>query len=103
MVSGVRYSDNWPSIRIVLARTLVTGIIGGLVSALMPLVAPDLLHRGAQTYGIMLGAFGMGAVIGALNHAAGAKRMVRQPAPPPSPPPLAPALPPVPPSRQPLP
>jgi pimeloyl-ACP methyl ester carboxylesterase len=33
----------------------------------MPLVARDLLHGGAQTYGIMLGAFGMGAVIGALN------------------------------------
>ena len=67
IVSGVRYIANSPSIRIVLARTLVTGIIGGSVSALMPLVARDLLHGGAQTYGIMLGAFGMGAVIGALN------------------------------------
>ena len=67
MVSGVRYIANSPSIRIVLIRTLVTGIIGGSVSALMPLVARDLLHGGAQTYGIMLGAFGMGAVIGALN------------------------------------
>ena len=45
----------------------MTGLIGGSVSALMPLVARDLLHGGAQTYGIMLGAFGMGAVIGALN------------------------------------
>lgn len=67
MVSGVRYIANSPPIRIVLARTLVTGLIGGSVSALMPLVARDLLHGGAQTYGIMLGAFGMGAVIGALN------------------------------------
>jgi MFS family permease len=67
IVSGVRYIANSPSIRIVLARTLVTGLIGGSVSALMPLVARDLLHGGAQTYGIMLGAFGMGAVIGALN------------------------------------
>jgi MFS family permease len=67
IVSGVRYIRNSPSIRIVLARTLVTGIAGGSVSALMPLVARDLLHGGAQTYGIMLGAFGMGAVIGALN------------------------------------
>jgi len=46
---------------------VVTGLLGGSVSALMPLVARDLLHGGAQTYGIMLGAFGMGAVIGALN------------------------------------
>jgi predicted MFS family arabinose efflux permease len=67
IVSGVRYIANSPSIRIVLIRTLVTGIIGGSVSALMPLVARDLLHGGAQTYGVMLGAFGMGAVFGALN------------------------------------
>jgi MFS family permease len=67
IVSGIRYIANSPSIKIVLTRTLITGICGGSVSALMPLVARDLLHGGAQTYGIMLGAFGMGAVIGALN------------------------------------
>src|ERR1700744_3787809 len=75
MVSGVRYIANSPSIRIVLARTFVTGILGGSVSALMPLVARDLLHGGAQAYGIMLGAFGMGAVIGALNIGEVRKRM----------------------------
>src|SRR6202051_720450 len=75
IVSGVRYIANSPSIRIVLVRTLVTGVIGGSVSALMPLVARDLLHGGAQTYGIMLGAFGMGAVIGALNIAEVRQRM----------------------------
>ncbi|MBN8978834.1 MAG: MFS transporter, partial [Rhizobiales bacterium] len=57
MVSGFRYITNAPSIRVVLGRTLVTGIAGGSISALMPLVARDLLHGGAQTYGIMLGAF----------------------------------------------
>jgi predicted MFS family arabinose efflux permease len=67
IVSGVRYIVHSPSIRIVLIRTLVTGLIGGAISALMPLVARDLLHGGAQTYGIMLGAFGMGAIVGALN------------------------------------
>jgi MFS family permease len=67
IVSGVRYIANSPSIKIVLMRTLVTGLIGGSISALMPLVVRDLLHGGAQTYGIMLGAFGVGAVIGALN------------------------------------
>lgn len=66
IVSGVRYIANSPSIRIVLARAMATGAIGGSISALMPLVARDLLHSGAQTYGIMLGAFGFGAVFGAL-------------------------------------
>jgi MFS family permease len=75
IVSGVRYIANSPSIRIVLIRTLTTGVIGGSVSALMPLVARDLLHGGAQTYGIMLGAFGMGAVFGALNISEVRRRM----------------------------
>src|SRR5882757_5094269 len=75
IVSGVRYIRHSPPIRIVLARTLITGIAGGSVSALMPLVARDLLHGGAQTYGIMLGAFGMGAVIGALNISEVRKRL----------------------------
>jgi len=75
IVSGVRYIANSPSIKIVLARTLLTGLIGGSVSALMPLVTRDLLHGGAQTYGIMLGAFGMGAVVGALNISEVRKRL----------------------------
>ncbi len=75
MVSGVRYIRHSPPIRIVLTRSLITGIAGGSISALMPLVARDLLHGGAQTYGIMLGAFGMGAVLGALNIAEIRKRL----------------------------
>jgi MFS family permease len=67
VISGVRYIINSPAIRIVLGRTLAIGIGGGSVAALLPLVARDLLHGGAQTYGLMLGAFGIGAVIGALN------------------------------------
>ena len=67
IISGIRYIVHSPSIRIVLGRTLVTGIAGGSVSALMPIVARDLLHGGAQTYGVMLGTFGLGAVIGAIN------------------------------------
>ncbi len=75
IVSGVRYIVNSPSIRIVLVRTFVTGFAGGSISALMPLVARDLLHGGPQMYGIMLGAFGMGAVLGALNIGAVRRRL----------------------------
>jgi len=67
IVSGVRYIANSPSIKIVLGRSLVTGLIACSITALMPLVARDLLHGGPQTYGIMLAAFGLGAVVGALN------------------------------------
>jgi MFS family permease len=67
IVSGVRYIANSPSIKIVLARTLVVGILGSAILALMPLVTRDLLQGGAPLYGAMLGAFGVGAVLGALN------------------------------------
>ncbi|UPJ94959.1 MFS transporter [Bradyrhizobium sp. 172] len=75
IVSGVRYIANSPSIKIVVARTMITGVVGSALQALMPLVARDLLEGGAQTYGIMLGAFGLGAVVGALNIAEMRRRM----------------------------
>jgi MFS family permease len=75
MISGVRYIINSPSIKIVLTRAMVTGVIGGAIIGLMPLVARDLLHGGAPTYGIMLSAFGVGAVIGGLNLTEVRKRM----------------------------
>jgi MFS family permease len=67
MVSGVRYIGNSPSIKIVLARTLLVGLLGGAILALLPLVTRDRLQGGAGLYGMMLGAFGVGAVLGALN------------------------------------
>ncbi|UZW57661.1 MFS transporter [Sphingobium sp. JS3065] len=67
IISGARYIFHSPTIRIVLFRTFLTGVAGGSVSALMPLVARDLLGGSAQIYGIMLGMFGMGAVSGAVN------------------------------------
>lgn len=67
VITGVRYITNSPSIKIVLTRTMAAAVIGGPIQALMPLVARDLLHGGVQSYGVLLGAFGFGAVIGALN------------------------------------
>jgi MFS family permease len=75
IVSGVRYIANSPSIKIVITRTMMTGIVGGAIIALMPLVARDLLSGDARTYGIMLSAFGLGAVIGGLNLTEIRKRM----------------------------
>ncbi len=75
IVSGVRYITNSPAIKIVLTRAAVIGMVGGPIIALMPLVTRDLLGGGAQTYGVMLGAFGLGAVIGAVNIPDVRKRM----------------------------
>ncbi|HTZ34477.1 MAG TPA: MFS transporter [Stellaceae bacterium] len=75
IISGVRYITNSPSIKIVLMRSMVTGVIGGAILALLPLVMRDLLHSGPRTYGVMLGAFGVGAVLGGLNLARLRQRM----------------------------
>lgn len=75
IVSGIRYIVNSPSIRIVMARSTVIGVIGGGIIGLMPIVARDVLHGDAQTYGAILSAFGLGAVIGALNLTPMRKRM----------------------------
>jgi MFS family permease len=67
MISGARYVVNSPSIRVVIGRTLIAGLAGGSVSALLPLVSRDLLGAGPQLFGFLLGAFGIGSIIGALN------------------------------------
>lgn len=67
MRAGLRYVAMSPDIGKVLARSAVFGFTAGAVLALLPLVARDLVKGGALTYGIMLGAFGIGAVGGALT------------------------------------
>ena len=66
IVSGARYAFHSPPIRIVLIRAFVFGVTSASVAALTPLVARDLLHGDAKTYGLLLGAGGVGAVLGAL-------------------------------------
>lgn len=62
-LSFIRYSTNH---RLFVFRTAVFGLIGGAAPALTPLVARELLQGAATVYGLLLGAFGMGAVAGAV-------------------------------------
>jgi MFS family permease len=67
MFAGLRYVRMSPQIRTVLIRGFALGLFGASIWSLMPLVARDLLGGGAMTYGLLFGAFGSGAVIGALT------------------------------------
>ncbi len=67
MGAGIRYARLSPEIRTVLIRGVVFGILGSSVWALMPLIARDLIGGDAVTYGVLLGSFGIGAVLGALS------------------------------------
>jgi predicted MFS family arabinose efflux permease len=75
VAAGIRYVAMSPSIRRVLARGAVFGVGASSLLALLPLVARDLLNGGPLTYGVLLGSFGVGAVIGALTSARVRQRM----------------------------
>ncbi|AYD03263.1 MFS transporter [Neorhizobium sp. NCHU2750] len=64
--AGLGYVTMSPNILNVLFRGLLFGFSASVVLALLPVVARDLVDGGPLTYGIMLGAFGLGAIAGAM-------------------------------------
>jgi len=66
IVSGARYVIHAPRVRTVILRVLAFGLATAAGAGLAPLVAKDLLGGDAATYGVLLGAQGVGAVLGAL-------------------------------------
>ncbi len=67
MAAGLRYVAMSPRIGTVLIRACVFGAAAAALPALLPIVARDLPGGGPLTYGLLLGAFGIGAVAGALG------------------------------------
>ncbi len=69
IASGGRYARHSPPIRTVLIRAFTFAAACAASAALAPLVAKDLLRggeQGAAIFGLLLGAQGVGAVLGAL-------------------------------------
>jgi MFS family permease len=66
ILSGLRYALHSSPVRSAMLRAFAFGFSGATGSALVPLVARDLLKGNASTYGLLLGCAGVGAVIGAL-------------------------------------
>ncbi|MCE7795103.1 MFS transporter [Sphingobium sufflavum] len=65
--AGLRYVALSPDLRLTLGRAMLFGVAASSSSALMPLVARDLMAGGPLTFGLLLGSFGIGSVIGALR------------------------------------
>ena len=65
--AGLRFTRAHSKLHIVLLRAAVHFAFGSSVWALLPLVARQLLHGGAGLYGVLLGAVGAGAILGALS------------------------------------
>lgn len=66
IVAGIRYVAMSPNIGKVLLRAFVFGFASVAAIALLPLVARDMLEGGALLYGILYGAFGVGAIGGGM-------------------------------------
>jgi MFS family permease len=64
MQAGARYVVNSPEFRTVLARTAIFIIPGSAIWALLPVLVREL-RRGPSEYGMLLGALGLGAIVGA--------------------------------------
>jgi MFS family permease len=67
IAAGLRYVSLSPHLVAILLRCVLYTIPIIAVPALMPIVARDLLGGGAATFGILLGGFGVGAMLGALS------------------------------------
>lgn len=65
MTTGVRYMTQSPHILRVLLRGFAFGVTTIAILALLPLVARDQIQGTALVFGVLLGAFGIGAVGGA--------------------------------------
>src|SRR6266536_2990317 len=64
--NGIVYSITHQRVRTILLLFLAVGVFGWSYAVLMPAFARDVLNRGANGYGILMSASGLGAFFGAL-------------------------------------
>lgn len=65
MWAGIRYVSMSPNLLSVLFRGFLFGFAAIVILALLPSVASEYVGGGALVYGTLLGAFGLGAILGA--------------------------------------
>jgi MFS family permease len=65
VVGGFLHVHATPAIRAAMLRCFLLTLFASALWSLLPLVAKDLVGGGASVYGLMLGALGIGALVGA--------------------------------------
>jgi MFS family permease len=65
IAEGFRFAANSAPIRTIMVRAFAFTVTGAAAWALMPLVSSEMLGEGSAVYGLLLGALGTGAVLGA--------------------------------------
>jgi MFS family permease len=63
---GLRYAFGFAPIKHLLILLSISSLMGMSYTVLMPVFAKEILHGGSNTYGFLMGAAGLGALMGAL-------------------------------------
>ncbi len=79
-LGGLAYVRHNRRVFTLLSLFSVVGVFGWSYSVLMPAYARDVMHLGADGYGLLMGASGIGALVGALVTAGVGAAMPRRPA-----------------------
>lgn len=66
IAEGLRTVRDKPELRAIAVRSICFSFCGAAIWGLMPLVARDLVGGGADRFGMLLGALGLGALIGSV-------------------------------------
>ena len=66
MAAGLRYARNNRDLDATLIRAVAFFPFASAYWALMPLIARDRLHDGAELYGLLMGMIGLGSIVGSL-------------------------------------
>ena len=77
LIGAVNYAASTPPVGFVLTLLVVVSLLGLNFNVVVPLIARDVLHQGAQGFGLLMSALGAGAVVGA-----GALALLRSDRPP---------------------
>ena len=65
LTEGITYTFGFAPIRYILLLLALVSLVGMPYTVLMPIFAKEIIHGGAHTFGFLMGASGMGALIGA--------------------------------------
>lgn len=77
LVEGLRYAWATPGLRLPLLMMAVVGMLAFNFNVLLPLVATDVFHGNAETYGLLGTLLGVGAFVGALLAASRSRPTLR--------------------------
>jgi MFS family permease len=66
LIDGLRYTFGYSPIKHLIILLTVSSLLGMSYSVLMPVFTKEILHGGSHTYGFLMGAAGVGALMGAI-------------------------------------